>query len=147
VTTTFVDAIGATRAWINSRTTTLVGPGKPLQKGVHLRELDGAADTCYAYLTMLPGTGLGGGAESGWMTARVSAQVYGPSLEAVTTASVALADEIATGLCGQWAEVTVGGNPVRIWVGDDITGPSDLPDGNLPRHIVDFTLIMQPALA
>jgi hypothetical protein len=140
-----VDAIGAARAWINSRTDTLVGPGKPLAKGAHLRELDGAADTCYALLTLLPGTGIGGGAESGWMNARISASVYGPTLEALTKASVGLADEIATYLAGQWTDVMAGGQTVRIWVGDDITGPSDLPDGNLPRHLVDFTLIMQPA--
>lgn len=145
--TTFVDAVGAARTWINSRTTTLVGPANPLQKGAHLRELQGAADTCYALLTMLPGTGLGGGAESGWMTARIQAEVYGPTLEAVTRASVGLADELATHLGGQWTDVQVGAQLVRIWVGDDITGPSDLPDGNLPRHLVDFTLIMQPAPA
>lgn len=143
---TFVDAVGAAKAWINSRTSTLVGPANPLAKGAHLRELDGAADKCYALLNLLPGTGLGGGAESGWMTARISAQVYGPSLEAVTRASVALVEEIATELTGRWVQVTTPMGAVQIWVGDDINGPSDLPDGNVPRHLVDFTLIMQPAL-
>lgn len=142
MTTTVVDAVGAARTWINSRTDRLVGLGKPLQKGAHLKSLDGAADTCYAYLTLLPGSTVGGGAESGQMYARISAQVYGPTLEAVTYASVALADEVVTYLAGQWADV--GG--VRIWCGDDVTGPSDVPDGNLPRHVVDFTLIMQPTL-
>lgn len=146
MTTTFVDAVGATREWINSRTSTLVGPGNPLQKGAHLRELEGAADTCYAYLTLLPGTGTTGGAESPQMLARISASIYGPTVEAITNASVALADELLTGLAGQWTTVGAGAKAVQIWVGDDITGPADVSDGNLPRHVVDFTLIMQPAL-
>lgn len=146
MTTTFVDAVGAARTWINSRTTTLVGPGKPLAKGAYLREHDGAADRCYAVLTLLPGTTAGGGAEGGQMLARVEAQIYGPTIEAITHASVGLADEVVTYLAGQWTTVGSGGSAVQIWAGDDVTGPYDLPDGNLPRHIVDFTLIMQPAL-
>jgi hypothetical protein len=147
MTRTYVDAVGAARAWINSRTDTLVGPGMPLQKGAHLKELEGAADACYAYLTMLPGTTTTAGAENPSMAARLSASIYGPTVEAITNASLALADELLTDLAGAWTTVTFG-NPARsvqIWVGDDITGPSDLPDGNLPRQIVDFTLIMQPA--
>lgn len=146
MTVTYVDAVAAAQGWINSRTATLVGVGNPLQKGAHLRELDGAADTCYAYLTMLPGTTTIGGAESGSMSARIEAQIYGPSLEAVTKASVGLADEIVTYLAGQWTTVNLTSGPVQVWCGDDVTGPSDLPDGNLPRHIVDFTMVMQPAL-
>lgn len=146
MTTTYVDAVGAARTWINSRTATLVGVGKPLQKGAYLRDHDGTADVCYAVLTMLPATTNGGGAESPQMFARISASVYGPTLEAITNASVALADEISTHLAGQWTTVTVPSGQVQIWAGDDISGPSDLPDGNLPRHIVDFTLVMQPYL-
>lgn len=148
MTTTFVDAVGAARAWINSRESTLVGPGHPLTKGAYLRELDGAADKCYALLTLLPGTAARGGAESGGgqMHARIQAAVYGPTLEAVSLASVALADEVATALAGQWTTVELSSGPVQVWVGDDISGPSDLPDGNLPRHLVDFTLVMQPVL-
>lgn len=144
MTVTFVDAVGAFREWANSRTSTLVGPGMPLQKGVHLRHLQGAADTCYAYLTMLPGTTTTGGAESPQMLARLSAQIYGPTIEAVTVASVAFCDEVVSQLAGRWTDTTSG---VRIWVGDDLTGPSDLPDNDLPRHLVDFTLVMQPTLA
>lgn len=146
--TTYVDAVGAARAWINSRTSTLVGPAHPLAKGAHLRALEGAQDKCYALLTLLPGTGPGASAEGGLMAARIEAQVYGPTLEAVTNASIALADELVTNLCGRSVTVTVGPNAdaVQIWVGDDVTGPSDLPDNDLPRHLIDFTLVLQPAL-
>lgn len=146
MTTTYVDAVGAARVWINSRTARLVGAGKPLQKGAYLRDHDGPADVCYAVLTLLPATTSGGAAESPQMYARISASVYGPTIEAITYASMALADEISTYLAGQWTTVTVPSGQVQIWVGDDISGPSDLPDGNLPRHIVDFTLTMQPYL-
>jgi hypothetical protein len=141
----FADAVGAGRAWINAQDD-LVGPGNPLQKGAHLKKLDGAADTCYAWLSLLPGTGITGAAESPQMFARITASVYGPTLEAVTRASVALADALVTRLAGQWTQVQVGDSTVQIWVGDDLTGPSDSPDGDLPRHLVDFTLVMQPAL-
>lgn len=148
MTTVFVDAVGAARNWINSRTATLVGQDKPLTKGAYLRDHEGAADKCYCVLTLLPGTQASGAAESPQMYARVEAQVYGPTIEAITHASIALADEIVTGLAGQWTTVDLGnGAAAQIWAGDDVTGPSDLPDGNLPRHIVDFTLIMQPYLA
>lgn len=146
MTTVYVDAVGAFRDWINSRTTTLVGQGNPLQKGAYLRDHDGSPDKCYAVLALLPGTTAAGAAESPQMYARISASIYGPSIEAVTKASVAYADEIVTGLAGQWVTVRSGTDAVQLWAADDVTGPSDLPDGNLPRHIVDCTVIMQPAL-
>lgn len=147
MTTVYVDAVGAFRDWVNSRTSTLVGPGNPLQKGAFLRDHDGAADRCYAVLNLLPGTTAAGAAESPQMYARVSASIYGPTIDAVTKASVAYADEIVTNLAGQWVTVRSGADAVQIWCGDDVAGPSDLPDGNLPRHIVDCTLVMQPVIA
>jgi hypothetical protein len=146
MTTTFVDAVGAARTWINSRTTRLVGVGNPLSKGAYLRDHEGTPDRCYAVLTLLPSTTAAGAAEGGQMFARIEAQIYGPTIDAITKASIGLADEIVTYLAGQWTTVGSGASSVQIWVGDDVTGPYDLPDGNLPRHIVDFTLIMQPAL-
>lgn len=146
MTTTYVDAVGAVRDWINSRTVRLVGVGNPLQKGAYLRDHDGAPDKCYAVLTLLPGTVPAGAAESPQMYARIEAQVYGPTIEAITKASIALADEVVTYLAGQWTTVREGADAVQLWCGDDVTGPSDLPDGNLPRQILDFTVIMQPAL-
>ena len=146
MTVTYVDAVGAMRDWTNSRTERLVGVGNPLQKGAYLNDHDGAADKCYAVLTLIPGTAALGAAESPQMHARISASIYGPTLAAVTKASIAYADEIVTYLAGQWVTVREGVDAVQLWVADDVTGPSDLPDGNLPRHLLDFTVVMQPAL-
>lgn len=141
----YVDAIGAMKEWINSRTTTLVGVGKPLQHGAHLKHLTGAASASYAYLTLLPGSYLPLGAEAPVVISRISAQIYGPSLEAVTLASVALADEICEGLKGQPQTVTLpSGVVVKLLVSDDVTGPSDLPDNQYPRHLLDFNVVMTP---
>lgn len=142
----YVDAIGAFREWANSRTATLVGVGKPLQKGVHLRHLIGAGSACYGYLTLLPGTYNPLGAESPVIIFRISCQVYGPTLEAVTAASMALADEICEQLKGRPQTVTLpSGDLVKLHVADDMNGPSDLPDGDYPRQIMDFNVIMSPA--
>jgi hypothetical protein len=141
---TFVDAVGAARAWINSRTTTLVGGSNPLAKGAHLRELDGPGDKCYAYLNLQTGGGADGGAEGGWMRARIAAEVNGPTLEAVTKASMALADEIVNGLITPTV-VTVNGEQVIIQQVDELSGPFDFNDfSDLPRHVIDFTLILMP---
>lgn len=142
----YVDAVGALREWINSRTTNLVGVGKPLQKGAHFRHLVGAGSACYAYLTLLPGTYLPLGAESPVIISRISAQVYGPTLEAVAIAAATLADELCEGLKGMPQTVALpSGAFVKIHVSDDITGPSDLPDGDYPRQIMDFNCVMSPA--
>jgi hypothetical protein len=144
--TVYVDAVGAMRDWTNGRTATLVGPGNPLQKGAYLRDHGGTPDKCYAVLGLLPGTTAQGAAESPQMYARIGAQIYGPTIEAITRASMAYANEIVTELAGQWVTVREGADAVQLWVGDDIAGPSDLPDGDLPRHLLDFTIVMQPAL-
>lgn len=138
---TYLDVVGAARDWINSRTTTLVGEGKPLQKGATLKVLDGATPAAHAFLSLLPSIGSLIGAESPTLSARISAQVYGPTLEAVTIASAALAEEITYGLMSP-ALVLAG--TAKIWVSDDVTGPSDFPDQEWPRHLVDFTLILSP---
>lgn len=146
MTVTYVDAVGAMRDWTNSRTERLVGVGNPLQKGAYLRDHDGSPDKCYAVLTLGGSTAPGGSAESPQMYARISASIYGPTIEAITKASMAYADEIVTYLAGQWTTVRDGADAVQIWCGDDLTGPSDVPDGNLPRHLLDWTVVMQPAL-
>lgn len=138
---TYVDAVGVARDWINSRTATLVGEGKPLQKGATLKVLDGATPVTHAFLSLLPQISPTLGAESPTLAARISAQVYGPTLETVTIASVALAEELTYGLM---TPALVLGGAAKIWVSDDVTGPSDFPDQDWPRHLLDFTLVMSP---
>jgi hypothetical protein len=135
-----VDAVGAVRAWINSRTATLVGLGKPLQKGAHFKRLDGAADATYALLTEGPTT-LGGGAENPDMNASLLAEVYGGTREEATAAAVALAEDLSSTLAG--IPVDVPG--ARLYVADDLTGPLWAPDGDLPRLTLTFTVRMRPA--
>lgn len=138
---TYVDAVGAMRAWINGRTTTLVGAGLPLQAGAHLRYLQGSTPATYALLEELPGVRSVDSPENPDMMAVISAQVFGGTREAATAAAVALAEEISTQLCGCQASVP----GAVIFVSDDIAGPSWVPDGNLPRLVVQFTVRVRPA--
>jgi hypothetical protein len=137
---TYVDAVGAVRAWINGRTATLVGLGHPLQKGAHFKRLDGAADATYARLS--EGISVrGAGAENPDMDASLLAEVYGGTREEATAAAVALAEELSTVLCGTAASVP----GAVLFVVDDITGPLWAPDGDLPRLTLTFTVRVRPA--
>jgi hypothetical protein len=136
---TYTDAVGAVRAWINGRTA-LVGLGHPLQKGAHLKRLDGAADATYARLSEGPST-RGGGAENPDMDASLLAEVYGGTRDEATNAAIALAEELSTGLAGIPASVP----GAVLQVADDFTGPLWAPDGDLPRLTLTFTVRVRPA--
>lgn len=138
---TYVNALDVMRTWINSRTTTLVGAGKPLQKGAHLRFLLGATPGTYAFLEEQPATRSLDSPENPDMIATLTAQVFGGTREDATTAAVALAEELSTQLCG--CQQAVPG--AIIWVSDDIQGPSWVPAGELPRLLVTFTVRVRPA--
>jgi hypothetical protein len=135
----YAEAVGAAKTWINGRTETLVGEGHPLQKGAEAKRLSGAAPSCYAFLSLV-GTTQFGGAENPDTAARISAQVFGPNVLSVALAAAALADEVTSVLAGRWTDVP----GARIYVADDVQGPADLPDGELPRQVVDFSLILSP---
>lgn len=138
---TYVDAVGAMSAWINARTTTLVGPGMPLQLGAHLKKLGGGQPATYAFLEeQFPFRSVDSG-ENPDMMAVLTAQVYGGTREAATTAAVALAEEISTELDGRPAYVP----DAVLFAADDIQGPSWLPDGDLARLLLNFTVRMRPA--
>jgi hypothetical protein len=137
---TYVDSAAAMREWINGRTVTLTGVGNPLQLGAHLKKVTGGQPVTYAYLEEQVAF-LSVTAESPDMIAVLSAQVYGGTREAATAAAVALAEELSTQLDGRPAAVT----GALILALDDIQGPSWLPDGDLPRLLVNFTVRMQPA--
>ncbi len=136
---TYADAVGAVVTWINSRTETLVGLNHPLQKGAAAKYRD-TGPACNAFLSLI-GTSQIGGAENPDSAPRLSAQVYGPNVLAVTLAAAALADEITAELAGRWVDVP---GVARLYVADDVAGPSDLPDNELPRQVVDFTVVLTP---
>lgn len=140
---TYVDAVGAMKEWINSRTTTLVGPGHPLQQGAYLNHVKVAAPVAYAFLEEQTSVRADDSPENPDMSASLSAQVYGGTREAATLAAVALAEELSTQLCG--CQVLVPGAAALIWVADDIQGPTWVPDGDVPRLLVNFTVRIRPA--
>jgi hypothetical protein len=137
---TYVDAVGAMKDWINSRAATLVGVGHPLQQGAYLNHPKVAAPVAYAYLEEQFSTRSIDSPESPDMAAALSAQVYGGTREAATLAAVALAEELNTQLCGR--PVIVG--TTILQVADDIQGPSWVPDGDVPRLLINFTVRMRP---
>jgi hypothetical protein len=137
---TYVDALAAMRAWINSRTTTLVGAGMPLVMGAHLKKVLGGEPATYAFLEEQFSYRSDDSPESPDMMAALSAQIYGGTREAVGTAAVALAEEISSNLEG--TGVTTSG--ALLMVSDDIQGPSWFPDGDLPRMLLNFTVRMRP---
>lgn len=133
------------RAWINSRTDRLVGDGKPLQLGAHLKKLLGGEPAVYAFLEEQFSVRSDDAPESPDMMAALSAQIYGGTREAVSDAAVTLAEEISSYLDGSAETVVVTGlGNVRLMVSDDIQGPSWFPDGDLPRMVLNFTVRMQP---
>lgn len=138
---TYVDALGAMRTWINSRTTTLVGPGNPLWSGAHLKKPGGGEPTIYAFLEEQFSTRSLDSGENPDMMAALSAQVYGGTREAATTAAVALAEELSTQLEGR--ETAVDG--ALIYAVDDIQGPAWVPDGDQPRLLLNWTVRVRPA--
>lgn len=142
---TYADGLGAMRAWINSRTDRLVGDGKPLQLGAHLKKLLGGEPAVYAFLEEQFSVRSDDAPESPDMMAALSAQIYGGTREAVSDAAVTLAEEISSYLDGSAETVVVTGlGNVRLMVSDDIQGPSWFPDGDLPRMVLNFTVRMQP---
>jgi hypothetical protein len=141
---TYTDAVGAVKAWIDSRTATLTGVGNPLQKGAATKVLTTPA--CFAYLEETTAF-QGGGAESPDTYAGIGAQVYGPTRESATLAATALAEELtAFMLAGRPATVTLNdGSLAQLLTADDITGPSWFPDENdTPRLLVQFSVQVRP---
>lgn len=141
---TYADALGTMRAWINSRTGTLVGPGMPLQMGAHLKYLLGGEPATYAFLEEQLSTRSVDAPENPDMWATMSAQVYGGTREAVATAVTALAEEISTQLQGGGQVVQLDSGSVLMMVADDIQGPSWFPDGDKPRMLLNWTTRIRP---
>lgn len=140
---TYADALAAMKAWINSRTA-LVGQGKPLQMGAHLKYLMGGEPAVYAFLEEQLTTRSDDAPENPDMWAAMSAQIYGGTREAVSTAATALAEELSSNLQGAGQIVGTGSADVLVMVVDDIQGPSWFPDGSKPRMLLNWTARIRP---
>lgn len=141
-TRTMVDAPAAIREWVNAQTTDLVGEGKPLPKGAHLTRLHGAHNAAYVYLSIVD-AGVAMGIEDDDMRARVSGQVYGQRQEDTTRAAVAYANAIVSMF--RDPPVSLPGVGVLLICADALAGPLWVPDGDIPRCLVDADFILRPA--
>lgn len=138
----FVDAEAVVRAWINSRTATLVGAGKPLAHGCFLNPMRSPDRGAYAKLERIGGYDDPGDAPVDH--ARVSFQVYASTKQAAAIAATALANELRTGLDGTQQTVVVDGVTRRLLGCEGITGPSYYPDGDEDRYVVDALILVTP---
>jgi hypothetical protein len=133
----FVDAEAISRAWINSRTTTLVGVGKPLAKGAVLNRLEGPPPPPYVLVNNPVPATPAFGAESPDVRAPMSFQVYGPTKHAAALAASALVDEMLEHLAGVPAQVMFADeSPATVLVVDEVDGPAWQPDFGAPRYVV-----------
>jgi len=127
----FVDAEGAVKSWINANTS-LSGPGTPLPKGAQLHRLRSPYQGAYIWLRRVGGTKAPKLAEVTLDRARVSAMIFGVSLEAAAVAATAYAnaiDAIRT-------KTTMGSATCEFVA--NITGPMDTTTNqDEPRYLVD----------
>lgn len=141
-----VDAEGAVRDWINSRTD-LVGQGRPLQLGAHLGRLRSPGRGSYALLLRVGGTGALT-AERPVDQARISATIYGTTKETAAQAAVAYANAVQE-LDGR---PTAMGPLVVCNTVDNLSGPLAIDDTDTNReqyrYVVDadFYLVLAQAL-
>lgn len=128
----FLDTEGALREWVNSLSTTLVGPGHPLSLGAHLRRMRSPGKGCYALLSTIGGSDdLTAESTTGW--ARISASIYSAtSKEAATTGALAYANALRN--ISIVRPVTSKGRLIAV---DSITGPIYIPDVDEERYLVD----------
>jgi hypothetical protein len=135
---TFVDAEGVWKDYVNSLTASLVGQGKPLSLGAHLKPLRSPASGSYVRLLLLTGSPELT-AENPVGRARISGTIYGGTKEAAALAATA------------YANVLVSLNGVRTPMGsavclttDAIQGPQAIDDQdtnkNQYRYLVDADL-------
>lgn len=142
---TYVDSSGVFAAWINSRTSTLVGPGNPLQMGAHLKLIGGGEPATYAYLEEQMSARTDDSGENPDMTCLLSAQVWGGTRKAATDAAVALAEEISTWIAGSPIYVAYESGAAWILAADDLQGPQWLPDNEHPRLLFSWSARVRPA--
>lgn len=151
-----VDAVGALRAYMNGRTTTLVGDGHPLALGVWLG--DGPREnsrprspyrSAYAVLSQAGGV-LQATSQAPFHLPRVSASIYGITSVTAEAAARAYTDELF--ILSENAPVTVTWTVDSVERSavirsiDSITGPLEVANrGPEPRYLVDAVLVCTPA--
>jgi hypothetical protein len=136
--TTYLDVEGAIRAWVNAQTA-LVGAGKPLPLGVHLRRLRSPDRGAYLLLSRIGG-GPDPAADANVDQARLSAAVYGVTKAAAALGAAAYGNLLAAQV-GAPQAITGG----RLLTVTDITGPLYLPDGDEERYVLDAVFHIQPS--
>lgn len=113
------------RAWVNSKTGTLVGTGKPLAMGAFLRQQASPADGAYAVVhSISKPPQIVSEPDPGLATVSVAFLVYSPAEEVAELAAAALTSEIEllSGLPQQ-----AGATGYRVMVADNIQGPLMVP--------------------
>lgn len=138
----FVDAEAVVREWINSRTGTLVGVGKPIPKGCHINRLRSSQAGAYVMAIRIGGYDDAGDAPIDY--ARMTLEVRASQRQAAAAAATALANELRTVLDGTQVTVDVNGATRRILGVDGIVGPSYYPDGDEERYVVDALFLVTP---
>lgn len=122
-----LDGEGIVRNWINTRTD-LVGQGRPVQHGAHLKRLRSPAAGAYAYiLGIAQGPDLT--AETPVSRCRVSATFYAGTKESASVAAVAYATVLET----------LNGRPeamgdFKCLIVDSISGPNPINDQDTTRE-------------
>jgi hypothetical protein len=134
----FVDAEGAFKDYLNTLTGTLVGQGKPLAHGAHLKPLRSPAAGAYVWLTLISGSP-SLTAENPVGRARISGLIYGATKEAASKGATAYANLLAS-LDGKRTPM----RDVICLTSDNIQGPSLVNDQdstkNQYRYLVDADL-------
>lgn len=115
-----LDIEGLVKDWINSKTETLVGPGKPVERGAHLKRLRSQGSYLYLLTVSTPGDWF---AETSVARARVSATAYATTKGAASRAAVAYTTLLEE-MRGQ-PEIV---GDYKLLVVDNITGPIPLDD-------------------
>lgn len=132
----YVDAKGVVTAWLNSLTTTLVGPGKPLPLGAQFSRMRSPGAGAYIVLSSVGGDGR----QVAGARARLSASIWALTIQDADAAAAAYANALL--------QLTVGNvampGATCLTVGD-ITGPVEVPDSDEAHRLVDADFYLVPA--
>lgn len=141
---TYADAEGCVRAWINANATLCGGTNPPLARGAHLKRQDSVRAT-YAHLLLIS-TSTGMTAEVPIQMARISATIYGGKKDTGERGARAYANELAA--LGTGGKFPLAMGDATCQCVDMITGPfaPDDFEGSHEqyRYVVDATFYLTP---